>query len=186
MQQYINSSMSRSTGLSPFELLIGKNMRLKDDLELKQIIENETIQLLQEKREALREQAKDAIENVQKENQRTYNRNRKRPNTYAINDLIAIKRTQMAPGSKLCPKYLGPYQVTRVLRGDRYVVSKVGEHEGPRSTTTSIDNMKKWLSNGYDSNADSSEEDTDDEEGHQGPMPPQNGRVVRPVTDQRT
>jgi len=43
VQQYINSSMSRSTGLSLFELLIGKNMRLKDDLGLKQIIENETI-----------------------------------------------------------------------------------------------------------------------------------------------
>jgi len=183
VQQYINSSMSRSTGLSPFELLIGKNMRLKDNLELKQIIENETIQLLQEKREALREQAKDAIEKVQRD-QRIYNREKKRPNIYSIGDLIAIKRTQMAPGSKLCPKYLGPYQITHVLRGDRYVVSKVGEHKGPRSTTISIDNMKKWLSNEYDSNTDSLEEDKDDEEGHQRPM--QNNRVVGPVTDRRS
>lgn len=35
--------MSRSTGLSPLELLIGKTMRFKDNLELKQIFENETI-----------------------------------------------------------------------------------------------------------------------------------------------
>jgi len=77
----------------------------------------------------------------------------------------------MAPDSKLCPKYLGPYQVTRVLRGNRYVVSKVGDHEGPRSITTSIDNIKKWLPNGYDSNTDFSKENIDDEKRHQGPMP---------------
>ncbi|KAG5316612.1 TF26 protein, partial [Pseudoatta argentina] len=181
VQQYINSSMSRSTGLSPFELLIGKNMRLKDDLELKQIIEDETILLLQEKRETLREQAKIAIEKVQKENQRVYNRKRKRPNTYSIGDLVAIKRTQITPGSKLYPKYLGPYQIIHVLRGDRYVVSKVGEHEGPRSTTTSSDNIKRWLVNECDSNVDTSGEDTDNEDGHQGPMPLQNGRDVGPT-----
>ncbi|KAG5308159.1 TF28 protein, partial [Pseudoatta argentina] len=154
VQQYINSSMSRSTGLSPFELLIGKKMRLKDDLELKQIIEDEMILLLQEKRETLREQAKIAIEKVQNENQRVYNRKRKRPNTYSIGDLVAIKRTQITPGSKLYPKYLGPYQIIHVLRGDRYVVSKVGEHEGPRSTTTSSDSIKRWLVNECDSNVD--------------------------------
>ncbi|KAG5308161.1 TF26 protein, partial [Pseudoatta argentina] len=181
VQQYINSSMSRSTGLSPFELLIGKNMRLKDDLELKQIIEDETILLLQEKRETLREQAKIAIEKVQKENQRVYNRKRKRPNTYSIGDLVAIKRTQITPGSKLYPKYLGPYQIIHVLRGDRYVVSKVGEHEGPRSTTTSSENIKRWLVNECDSNVDTSGEDTDNEDGHQGPMPLQNGRDVGPT-----
>ncbi|KAG5319684.1 TF26 protein, partial [Pseudoatta argentina] len=181
VQQYINSSMSRSTGLSPFELLIGKNMRLKDDLELKQIIEDETILWLQEKRETLREQAKIAIEKVQKKNQRVYNRKRKRPNTYSIGDLVAIKRTQITPGSKLYPKYLGPYQIIHVLRGDRYVVSKVGEHEGPRSTTTSSDNIKRWLVNECDSNIDTSGEDTDNEDGHQGPMPLQNGRDVGPT-----
>ncbi|KAG5325021.1 POL3 protein, partial [Pseudoatta argentina] len=181
VQQYINSSMSRSTGLSPFELLIGKSMRLKDDLELKQIIEDETILLLQEKRETLREQAKIAIEKVQKENQRVYNLKRKRPNTYSIGDLVAIKRTQITPGSKLYPKYLGPYQIIHVLRGDRYVVSKVGEHEGPRSTTTSSDNIKRWLVNECDLNVDTSGEDTDNEDGHQGPMPLQNGRDVGPT-----
>ncbi|KAG5308611.1 TF29 protein, partial [Pseudoatta argentina] len=181
VQQYINSSMSRSTGLSPFELLIGKNMRLKDDLEVKQIIEDETILLLQEKRETLREQAKIAVEKVQKENQRVYNRKRKRPNTYSIGDLVAIKRTQITPGSKLYPKYLGPYQIIHVLRGDRYVVSTVGEHEGPRSTTTSSDNIKRWLVNECDSNVDTSGEDTDNEDGHQGPMPLQNGRDVGPT-----
>ncbi|KAG5327836.1 TF211 protein, partial [Pseudoatta argentina] len=166
VQQYINSSMSRSTGLSPFELLIG---------------EDETILLLQEKRETLREQAKIAIEKVQKENQRVYNRKRKRPNIYSIADLVAIKRTQITPGSKLYPKYLGPYQIIHVLRGDRYVVSKVGEHEGPRSTTTSSDNIKRWLVNECDSNVDTSGEDTDNEDGHQGPMPLQNGRDVGPT-----
>ncbi|KAG5323406.1 TF26 protein, partial [Pseudoatta argentina] len=101
--------------------------------------------------------------------------------TYSIGDLVAIKRTQITPGSKLYPKYLGPYQIIHVLRGDRYVLSKVGEHEGPRSTTTSSDNIKRWLVNECDSNVDTSGEDTDNEDGHQGPMPLQNGRDVGPA-----
>lgn len=179
VQQYINSSMSRSTGLSSFEILIGKNMRLKDDIELKNIIENETIQLLQEKREALREQAKEKIEKVQRESQRTYNRKRKKPKVYSKGDLVTIKRTQIVPGSKLHSKYLGPYEIVHALRGDRYVVSKIGEHEGPRSTNTTIDNIKKWLSNEYDWDTDlsSKEEETADEKEASETDASQNGRV---------
>lgn len=61
---------------------------------------------MQEECEALREQAKEAIEKVQK-NQRIYNRKRKKPNIYAIGDLVAIKRTQIAPSSKPS-KVFGP------------------------------------------------------------------------------
>jgi Integrase core domain. len=57
-QQYINSSPTRSTGLSPFELLVGKKMRLKDDVSLREIVDNEIIYQLQEERDELREKAK--------------------------------------------------------------------------------------------------------------------------------
>ncbi|KYM97372.1 hypothetical protein ALC62_11977 [Cyphomyrmex costatus] len=49
--------------------------------------------------------------------------------------------TQITPGSKIGAKFLGPYEITKVLRGDRY-----GEHEGPRTTSTSADHIKRWLS----------------------------------------
>jgi len=58
---------------------------------------------------------------------------------------VAIQRTQSGPGLKLSAKYLGPYQVKRVLRNDRYIVEKVGEGEGPRRTSTAADHMKMWI-----------------------------------------
>jgi len=60
---------------------------------------------MQEERDEFREQAKKAISKIQEENSRVYNRKRKKPNIYKIGDLVAIKRTQIAPGSKLCAKY---------------------------------------------------------------------------------
>jgi len=163
VQQFINSTPSRSTGLTPFELLIGQNMRLRNDIELREAIEKETLDLLQEKRSALRERAKGAIEKIQRENRNNYNRKRKAVNNYRIGELVAIKRTQFAPGSKFCAKFLGPYEIIKILRGDRYVVVKVGEHEGPRTTSTSADHMKRWLSPEYISDEESSEDYDNDE-----------------------
>ncbi|GFW01349.1 uncharacterized protein TNCV_5030021 [Trichonephila clavipes] len=57
-------------------------------------------------------------------------------------DLVAIQRTQFGAGLKLRPKFLGPYKVTKVNSKDRYEVEKVGQHDGPNSTTTSADLMK--------------------------------------------
>jgi len=48
-------------------------------------------------------------------------------------------------------KFLGPYEVTNVLRNDRYLICKVGEQEGPLQTTTSADNMKPWIEEDYPS-----------------------------------
>jgi len=47
--------------------------------------------------------------------------------TYRKGDLIAIKHTQLSLGTKLITKYLGPYEVAKALRNNRYVVRKAGE-----------------------------------------------------------
>lgn len=163
VQQFINSTPSRSTGLTPFELLVGQNMRLRDDIELREAIEKETVSSLQEKRSELREQAKEAIEKIQRENCNNYNRKRKVANKYKVGELVAIKRTQVVPGSKFRTKFLGPYDIVKILRGDRYVVERIGEHEGPRTTSTSADNMKRWLSPECISDEEISDDFDDDE-----------------------
>lgn len=60
--------------------------------------------------------------------------------------MVAIKRTQQGPGMKFAHKNLGPYEVSKVLRNHRYLVHKVGEHEGLMETSTSVDFMKPWIS----------------------------------------
>ncbi|GFV03808.1 transposon Tf2-9 polyprotein [Trichonephila clavipes] len=63
---------------------------------------------------------------------------------YKEGDLVAIQRTQFGAGLKLRTQFLGPYKVTKVNSMDMYEVEKVGQHEGPNSTTTSADLMKHF------------------------------------------
>jgi len=101
--------------------------------------------MFQEDREESRNRAKESIRQVQQENRRGYNRLRKIASQYSIGDLVAIKRTQAGPGLKFASKYLGPYQIMKVLRNDRYIVEKVGEHERPYETSTAAEYIKRWI-----------------------------------------
>jgi len=144
-QLYLNTTPHRSIGMTPFRLLFGSHARLRDDSDIRELIENEWVTVFGEARDEIRIQAKENIKKIQEENQRSYNKRRKIAKTYCTGDLVAIRRTQQGPGLKFASKYFGPYEVTRVLRNDRYMVRKVGEHEGPMETTTSVDYMKFWI-----------------------------------------
>uniref|UniRef100_A0A034UZP1 Uncharacterized protein n=1 Tax=Bactrocera dorsalis TaxID=27457 RepID=A0A034UZP1_BACDO len=128
----------------PFELLTGVKMPTANDKNIKQLIEEEIRSQLQEGRDKIRQHAKEQILKIQAENKKTYNLRRKEANQYAINDLVAVKRTQFGGGLKLKPKYLGPYQITKVKANNTYDVKKVGVTEGPNRTTTCAEFMKPW------------------------------------------
>ncbi|GFS98659.1 uncharacterized protein TNCV_4679721 [Trichonephila clavipes] len=119
-------------------------MRNKEDILIKDLLLEEMAKELLEQREFLRNDAKKNIETLQSENRKTYNRRRKKASLYKEGDLVAIQRTQFGAGLKLRPKFLGPYKVTKVNSKDRYEEEKVGQHEGPNSTTTSADLMKHF------------------------------------------
>ncbi|KMQ88848.1 hypothetical protein RF55_11596 [Lasius niger] len=119
-------------------------MKTKEDPVLKDLLENEDSALFLEKRCEIRQQARKAIAKIQEENKHSYNKRRKKPNTYKEDDLVAIKRTQSGPRLKFAAKYFGPYRIKQVLRDDRYVVQKIDEGEGPRITSAAADNMKPW------------------------------------------
>ncbi|GFX08233.1 transposon Tf2-9 polyprotein [Trichonephila clavipes] len=144
LQRILNSTISRSTKWTPFELLVGIKMRNKEDILIKDLLLEEMAKELLEQREFLRNDAKKNIETLQSENRKTYNRRRKKASLYKEGDLVAIQRTQFGAGLKLRPKFLGPYKVTKVNSKDRYEVKKVGQHDGPNSTTTSADLMKHF------------------------------------------
>ncbi|XP_033360998.1 uncharacterized protein LOC117239502 [Bombus vosnesenskii] len=68
------------------------------------------------------------------------------------------KRMQRGPVLKLHPKFLGPYRVIKVLRNDRYIVQREGEHEGPRTTSTAADHMEWWNADDSDVSASGDDE----------------------------
>ncbi|GFT78452.1 transposon Tf2-9 polyprotein [Trichonephila clavipes] len=144
LQRILNSTVSRSTKWTPFELLVGIKMRNKEDILIKDLLLEEMAKELLEQREFLRNDAKKNIQTLQSENRKTYNRRRKKASLYKEGDLVAIQRIQFGAGLKLRPKFLGPYKVTKVNSKDRYEVERVGQHEGSNSTTISADLMKHF------------------------------------------
>ena len=117
--------------------------------------------MFQEKQNEARMEAKESIAKIQEENKKVFNKRRKEANKYCENDLVAIKRSQLSPGLKLAAKFLGPYRIIKILRNDRYMVEKVGNHEGPFQTSTAVEYMKPWVS---DSIENTDEEDDSEEE----------------------
>lgn len=120
-------------------------MKMKDNPEIRELIEKEWILMFQEDPDELRSQAKEKISQIQKENRTTYNKRRKEARKYKDGDLVAILRTQRGGKLKFHDEYYGPYRIIMVMRNDRYRVEKVGEHDGPMYTTSSADHMKPWV-----------------------------------------
>ncbi|XP_037051796.1 uncharacterized protein LOC119085486 [Bradysia coprophila] len=94
LQTTINSTVTRSTGLTPFELLVGVKMRTRGDMELANQLEEALLHDFDEKRQEQRQLARANIAKLQKENVKSYNRKRKPAMKYNVGDLVAIQRTQ--------------------------------------------------------------------------------------------
>ncbi|GFT49336.1 transposon Tf2-9 polyprotein [Trichonephila clavipes] len=144
VQRTLNSTISRSTQMTPFQLLTGVKMRTKQDLKILKLLEEEIVETFTENREKIREEAKRNILKMQEKNCRNFNKKRKKAYQYEIRDIVAIQRTQFGTGLKLRPKFFGPYEVVKVKPKDRYDVRKIGLHEGPNTTSTAADHMKMW------------------------------------------
>ncbi|GFV99725.1 hypothetical protein TNCV_5080851 [Trichonephila clavipes] len=71
LQRILNSTISRSTKWTPFELLVGTKMRNKEDILIKDLLLEEMAKKLLEQREFLRNDAKKNIETLQSENRKT-------------------------------------------------------------------------------------------------------------------
>lgn len=144
LQQTLNAAHNRSIGKTPFELLIGTKMRLKNDIVIRQLLEEALQADFENDREKMRGLAKEQIVKVQNENRKGYNLRRRDPIKYSTGELVAIKRTQLGPGRKLKGKFIGPYRIIKTKLNDTYDVEKVGTHEGPASTSTCAEYLKPW------------------------------------------
>ncbi|XP_011698713.1 PREDICTED: uncharacterized protein LOC105456415 [Wasmannia auropunctata] len=158
-QQYLNTTTHRSINNIPFNILFETHARLREDIKIKELLENEMITIFQENRDEERAKASESIAKIQCENKRIYGKRRKNDKKYHEGDIVAIKRTQQGPGLKLAHKFLGPYEIIKVLQKGRYNVRKIGEQEGPLYTSTAADFMKPWIE---DNSEESSFEDVDE------------------------
>ena len=125
--------------------MVGVKKRIKKNLEILDILNEELYQQFDVERYKLRAEVKEKILNIQKENEKQHNKKCNIPQQYNIGDLVMIRRTQFGTGMKLKPHFLGPYKVITIIGDERYEVEKECDSEGPQHTTSSADNMKLWV-----------------------------------------
>ncbi|GFV18984.1 retrovirus-related Pol polyprotein from transposon 17.6 [Trichonephila clavipes] len=77
LQRIMNSTTTRSTKFTPFEVLIGVKMKQKEDLKIKHLLEDELSEQFINKRDTLRNEAEENILRLQDENKKQYNKHRK-------------------------------------------------------------------------------------------------------------
>ncbi|GFW97335.1 transposon Ty3-I Gag-Pol polyprotein [Trichonephila clavipes] len=77
LQEILNSTFQRSNKMTPFELLFGTKMKSCQDIEIVELLNDEITAQFQDQRDALRQDAKKQIYEVQDENRRTYNLRRR-------------------------------------------------------------------------------------------------------------
>lgn len=145
LQRFLNNTLQRSIGRTPFEILFGAKMRTREDVKLAETIEQEWIKLFEESRDKIREDARQSIQQTQEKMKKQFDKHRKNANEYDVGDLVAINRTQFGTHLKIAKKFLGPYRVINKKRNDRYDVEKVGNHEGPNRTSTCAEFMKRFI-----------------------------------------
>lgn len=155
-QRYLNTAMHRSLGTSPSHVFLGIRPRWKENPSIVELVEREMIDQFLQERDEVRERANEKIKKVQEENRRNFDK-RKEARVYSEGDMVAIKRTQQGPGLKFAGKFLGPYEIVKALRNNRYVVRKIGEHEGPMQTSTVADFIKPWMEYDMDDSEEESE-----------------------------
>lgn len=145
VQRFINSTVTRSTKRSPFEIMFGVQMRIPEDLPLASAMEEALRQEFEEHRRAERLAARNEIEKLQDENRQSFNKFRRPARRYQVGDLVAIQRTQFMTGGKLRADFMGPYRVISLSDPDRYEVERAGNGPGPAKTLTAADLMKPWV-----------------------------------------
>ncbi|CAI6346920.1 unnamed protein product [Macrosiphum euphorbiae] len=118
--------------MTPFKLVFGVEMNHPEYQSIKEAVELEYVRCHEEGQEENRKYAKKQIQKAQIQQQSMFNKSRKEATSYRLGDLVAIKRTQFLPTSKLCKKFLGPYQIVGREGNELYKVLKVGTQEKRR------------------------------------------------------
>jgi Integrase core domain. len=122
IQWGLNTTISKSTGKTPYELLFGYRPRQANDSFLSaEVYETKRDNNLTETRRRAAEHTgeKQHLQKVR------YDQKRKTAPKYEIGQQVLIRKviaTNDGKSKKLLPRYSGPYEITAVLDKDRYVI----------------------------------------------------------------
>lgn len=147
----MNHHVSSSTKFTPSMVLFGVDQRGPEVDSLTEYLQekNDSVGLVQRNLVEIRNKANENIKESQRRNEAQYVKRSILPPKYQIGDFIVIKNndTTIGVNKKLSPKYKGPYQISKVLPNDRYVVTDIETHQVsqiPYKGILEAANIKLW------------------------------------------
>lgn len=148
VEHAINNTVNRSTGKSPSQVVFGIDQRGRHNDQIRDFLSD----ALDSSRdlETIREQVKQRIQKSQQQQKSIYDAKRKTPRQYKCGDLVMIRNFESTPGisKKLIPQFRGPYEISKVLRNDRYIVSDPAGFQNSQKLyvgTWDTNNLRPWI-----------------------------------------
>lgn len=170
IQLSINTTINKSTGKSPAELLFGCKLVNPCENIINDVICSTNDRIGENDLSNVRSEASEKVRKQQEIAKKNFDRHRKVPTTYKTGDLIKIERTltdkaTLGKSRKLVAKFQGPYHIVKILPNDRFLVEDTPiTRKGNRryENIVAIDKIHPWLNfNGPVS--DDSDDDNDNE-----------------------
>jgi len=152
IQYVINNTHHSSIKASPSKLLLGYECHGHADSPLIKFLNNHAKVDLNvgSVREQSKQVAVEATNKLKDYNKTYYDKLHKTPTKYSPDDFVLIRDTSSKPREdrKLKPAYKGPYQISKVLNKNRYVVQDIPgfpHTQKPYNTILSPDRLKPWI-----------------------------------------
>lgn len=163
----INTTVHKTTGKTPSELLFGFNIKSNSENVLNGILDDTREPVTENLNQVRIDTAKRIIDQQVKSKVR-YDSKRITTHTYNIGDLVSVNREIPSDScsKKLAAKFQGPFKITKVLPNDRYLIEStpLTRKPGQRKyeNIVAIDKLKPWLVFNRDCETTESEAETTD------------------------
>lgn len=127
IQLSLNTTINKSTGKSPSELLFGCRLVNPCENIINDVICSTNDRINGDDLSNVRSGASERVQKQQELAKKNFDRHRKLPMIYKIGDLVRIERTltdkaMVGKSKKLVAKFQGPYRIVKILPNDRYLV----------------------------------------------------------------
>lgn len=149
IQFSINNTINATTEKTASEMLMGYRPRSDAEAVLNNaVLPNRPVV---NKLEEMRQEVANLVKRKQLKQKMHFDKKRKKCDTYELNDIVLVDKPSHGEGSKkLAPLYKGPFQITKILPNDRYVVKEIVGSKRSRRPLTSVeaaDKLRRWQPN---------------------------------------
>lgn len=136
LEDNLNHLQNSTTGVTPALLMHNKDERLKAVRDL--IPGEQTDELTDQDKEIVDKRINDKTDKMKERFNKTRAPARRQ---YAVEDRVVIQKTQIA-GGKLAPRFTGPFEITRLLENDRYVLRRINGQK--REAVAGHEQLRLW------------------------------------------